>query len=181
MATPTALPSPGSWSIDPAHTVVGFAGRHLVASKVRGRFKVFSGDIKIADDVADSSVAVTIDAGSIDTGVDDRDAHLRSPDFLDIENHPTLEFTSTEVRPNGDGYEVDGDLTIRGTTRPVTLNVDYLGLVTDPWGNDKAIFSAATKIDREAWGLTWNAALEAGGWLVGKTVDIDLEIQAAAA
>ena len=175
------LPSAGTWSIDPAHTVVGFAGRHLVAAKVRGSFKVFSGDITIGDTPADSSVSVTIDAGSIDTGVDDRDAHLRSPDFLDIEEHPTLVFTSTAVRQEGNDFEVDGDLTIRGKTNPVTLAVSYLGLVTDPWGNEKSLFSAHTKIDREEWGLTWNAALEAGGWLVGKTVDIELEIQAAAA
>lgn len=181
LPTATTLPSSGTWALDPAHTVVGFAGRHLVAAKVRGTFKTFSGEITIGDSPADSSVAVTIDAGSIDTGVDDRDAHLRSPDFLDVEEHPTLEFVSTEVHHTGESFKVDGDLTIRGTTNPVTLDVAYLGLVNDPWGNEKAMFSAHTKIDREDWGLTWNAALEAGGFLVGKSVDIELEIQAAAA
>ena len=179
MSDTLTLPQVGTWNIDPAHTVVGFSARHLIAAKVRGSFKTFSGTIDIAERPEDSSVQVTIDAGSIDTGVEDRDGHLRSPDFLDIANHPTLEFRSTAVRSAGKGYEVDGELTIRNTTRPVTLDMQYLGIVTDPWGNNKAIFSASTKIDREDWGLTWNAALESGGWLVGKTVEIELEVQAA--
>ncbi len=181
MTSTLTLPEVGTWSIDPSHTVVGFNARHLVAAKVRGSFKTFSGTIAIGETPEDSSVTVTIDAGSIDTGVEDRDGHLRSPDFLDIANHPTLEFRSTAVRDAGKGYEVVGDLTIRGVSRPVTLDMSYLGLVTDPWGNDKALYSASTKIDREDWGLTWNAALEAGGWLVGKTVDIEIEVQAAKA
>lgn len=181
MSTTLTLPEAGTWSLDTAHTVVGFSARHLVAAKVRGSFKTFSGTIDIADPLEDSSVQVTIDAGSIDTGVEDRDGHLRSPDFLDVAGHPTLEFRSTAVRRVGKSYEIDGELTIRGTTRPVTLDMEYLGIVTDPWGNNKALFSASTKIDREDWGLTWNAALETGGWLVGKTVDIELEVQAASA
>lgn len=175
------MPDTGTWALDPAHTTVGFKARHLVAAKVRGSFKTFSGAIHIGDSPEDSSVEVSIDAGSIDTGVEDRDGHLRSPDFLHIEEYPTLEFESTAVRSAGSGYEVDGDLTIRGTTNPVTLGLEYHGLVTDPWGNSKALFTAHTKIDREAWGLVWNAPLEAGGWLVGKTVDIELEVQAAKA
>ena len=172
------LPRTGVWTIDPAHTVVGFAARHLVAAKVRGSFKTFSGKIDIAASAEDSSVEVSIDAASIDTGVADRDAHLRSPDFLDTENFPTLEFRSTAVRSTGSSYEVDGELTIRGVARPVTLQMAYLGVMSDPWGNEKAMFSASTEIEREEWGLTWNQALEAGGWLVGKTVSIELEIQA---
>ena len=152
-----------------------------MAAKVRGDFKVFSGSIDIADSPESSSVEVVIDASSIDTGTSDRDNHLRSPDFLDVENFPTLDFKSTEIRENGSGYEVDGELTIRGTSRPVTLDMEYLGLIADPWGNQKALFSAKTQIDRESFGLTWNAPLEAGGWLVGKTVNIELEVQAAAA
>ncbi len=180
-APTTTQPDTGTWNLDPAHTTVGFSARHLVAAKVRGSFKQFSGTIVIGETLGESSVEVTIDAASIDTGVDDRDNHLRSGDFLDVENHPTLEFVSTAVREKGDGYQVDGDLTIRGTTNSVTLDLAYHGLVTDPWGNDKALFSASTEIDREQWDLTWNQALEAGGWLVGKKVKIEIEAQAAKA
>lgn len=180
MSTVT-LPATGTWTIDPAHTTVGFSTRHLMAAKVRGSFKAFSGAIAIGDTPETSSVEVSIDAASIDSGVEDRDAHLRSSDFLDVENHPTLGFVSTAVRPVAGGYEVTGDLTVRGTTRPVTLDMQYLGVMQDPWGNDKAIFSAETKINREDFGLTWNAPLEAGGWLVGKDVAIEIEVQAAKA
>ena len=176
-----AHPEVGTWAIDPAHTVVGFSARHLMAAKVRGSFEVFSGTIEIGENPEASSVAVTIDAASITTGAADRDTHLRSPDFLDSGTFPNLEFRSTGVRREGDDYVVEGELTIRGVTEPVTLDLEYHGVATDPWGNDKALFSATTKIEREAWGLTWNAPLEAGGWLVGKTVDIELEIQAAKA
>lgn len=181
MSDTLTLPAAGTWTIDPTHTTIGFSARHLMAAKVRGSFKSFSGTIAIGDPVATSQVEVTIDAGSIDTGVEDRDGHLRSPDFLHIEEYPTLEFTSTAVRQAGSHYEVDGELRIRDVSNPVTLRLEYHGLVTDPWGNDKAIFSASTKINREDWGLTWNAPLEAGGWLVGKHVDIELEVQAAPA
>ena len=168
------LPATGTWTIDPTHTTVGFSARHLMAARVRGSFKTFSGKIDIGENPEVSTVEVSIDAASIDTGVDDRDNHLRSPDFLDVENFKSLEFASTKVRPVGGGYEVDGNLTIRGTSRPVTLQMQYLGVMTDPWGNEKALFSASTEIDREDFGLTWNAPLEAGGWLVGKTVAIEI-------
>lgn len=177
MSTVT-LPETGTWTIDPAHTAVGFSARHLVAARVRGSFKSFSGVIEMGDQPEDSSVSVSIDAASIDTGVEDRDAHLRSEDFLDVDNYPTLDFVSNAVRPVAGGYEVDGNLTIRGTTRPVTLDMVYSGVMQDPWGNEKAIFSATTKINREVFGLTWNAPLEAGGWLVGKDVEIEIEVQA---
>ena len=180
MTTP-ALPTPGAWVIDPAHTVVGFTVRHLMAAKVRGSFKAFEGTIDIAEPLEDSSVTVSIDAASIDTGAADRDGHLRSPDFLDVETHGSLTFESTAVRASGSGYEVDGNLAIRGQEHPVTLTVEYLGVMVDPWGNNKAIFTAETTIDREIWGLTWNAPLETGGVLVGKKVKIELEIQAAPA
>jgi polyisoprenoid-binding protein YceI len=175
------LPATGTWTIDPTHTTVGFSARHLMAAKVRGSFKAFSGSISIADSPESSSVAVSIDAASIDTGVEDRDNHLRSADFLDVESFPTLEFMSTAVRPVAEGYEVAGDLTIRGASRPVILSMEYAGVMADPWGNEKAIFSAATTINREDFGLTWNAPLEAGGWLVGKEVRIEIEVQAAKA
>lgn len=180
MSTMT-LPATGTWNIDTSHASVGFSVKHLMAARVRGSFKSFSGAINIADPVEASSVRVSIDAASIDTGAEDRDNHLRSPDFLDVEDYPTLEFVSTAVRPTGGRYEVDGELTIRGETRPATLDVEYAGVMQDPWGNDKAIFSASTRINREDWGLNWNAPLEAGGWLVGKEVTIEIELQAAAA
>jgi polyisoprenoid-binding protein YceI len=172
------LPETGTWAIDPAHTVVSFSARHLVVAKVRGSFQTVSGTITIGSTPETSSVEATVDAASIDTGVDDRDNHLRSPDFLDVANHQTLTFRSTAVRAAGDGYEVDGELTIRGTARPITLTMSYLGLATDPWGNEKALFTAETTINREDWGLTWNQALETGGWLVDKSVGLELEVQA---
>lgn len=181
MSAAATHPEVGTWAIDGAHTVVGFTARHLMAAKVRGSFNTVNGTIDIAENPEGSTVEVSIDAGSINTGAEDRDAHLRSPDFLDVENHPTLTFRSTAVRRDGDDYLVDGELTIRDITKPVTLDLEYHGVATDPWGNAKALFSATAKIEREDWGLTWNAPLEAGGWLVGKTVSIELEIQAAKA
>lgn len=178
MTTTATFPETGTWQIDPAHTSIGFTVRHLAVSKVRGRFDAFEGAIDVGDSPGDSSVRVTIDATSLDTGVADRDRHLKSGDFLDVENHPDIVFTSTAVRESGDRYEVDGDLTIRGETRPVTLDMAYGGVVTDPWGNDKAIFSAELEIDRTDWGLTWNQTLETGGLLVGKQVTIQIEAQA---
>jgi polyisoprenoid-binding protein YceI len=176
----TDLPDAGTWSIDPAHSSVGFVVRHLVAAKARGRFGEFSGDITIAERPEDSSVVVDIAAASVDTGQPDRDAHLRSPDFFDVEQHPTITFRSTAVRPVGDErYAVDGELTIHGVTRPVTLDLVYGGAVRDPFGNDKVIFSAEAEVNREDFGLTWNQALETGGLLVGKHARIELEIEAA--
>jgi polyisoprenoid-binding protein YceI len=175
------LPATGTWNLDIAHTTIDFKVKHLMTARVRGGFKTFSGTIDVAEPIEDSSVRVTIDAASIDTGAPDRDNHLRSADFLDAENYPTLEFTSSGVRETGSGYAVDGELTIRGETRPVTLDMEYSGVVQDPWGNEKAIFSASTKINREDWGLSWNAPLEAGGWLVGKEVTIEIEAEGAKA
>ncbi len=173
------LPPAGAYQIDPAHTDVEFVARHLGISKVRGRFAAFSGTVEIAEDPLVSSVEVTIEAASIDTRSEDRDAHLRSGDFLDVEAHPHLTFRSTGVRhTRGDRFEVDGELTVRGVTRPVTLDVQYLGTARDPWGGDRIAFTASTELDREAFGLTWNQALETGGVLVGKKVRIELDVQA---
>jgi polyisoprenoid-binding protein YceI len=174
-------PEVGSWTFDPAHTSIGFTVKHLMAAKVRGGFKSFSGSISQGEDAASTSVTVTIEAASIDTGVEDRDNHLRSADFLDVENHPQITFETTSITQSGNGFEVTGDLTIRDTTKPVTLDMNYGGIVSDPWGNAKAIFSGETKINREEFGLTWNQALEAGGWLVGKDISIEVEVQAAKA
>jgi polyisoprenoid-binding protein YceI len=172
------LPETGTWNLDPTHTVVGFMARHLMVTKVRGTFKTFSGTITVGDTPETSSVHVSIDAASIDSGTADRDNHLRSPDFLDVESFPTLTFKSTAVRANGDGYLVDGDLTIRDTTKPVTLEMTFDGTATDPWGNTKAAFTATTSINREDWGLTWNVPLEKGGVLVSKDIKIEIEAQA---
>lgn len=176
------LPATGTWAIDTDHSDIGFSVKHLMTARVRGAFHSFSGTIQMGDRPEESSVEVTIDPASISTGAEDRDNHLRSPDFFDVETFPTIGFRSTDVRSvGGNRYEVDGELTIKDVTKPVTLDLTYGGLVTDPWGNEKAVFSASTTIDREAWGLNWNQALEAGGWLVGKKVDIELEVQAATA
>ena len=173
------LPAPGVWEIDPSHSSVGAVARHLMVSKVRGRFTSFTGTVTIGETPETSGVQATIEAASIDTAEPKRDAHLRSADFLDAETYPTLEFRSTAVEQTGaTALRVAGDLTIRGVTRPVILDVAYGGLISDPFGNAKAIFSAHTEIDREEWGMTWNAALETGGVLVGKRLQIELEIQA---
>lgn len=177
--TGTTLPAPGVWEIDPAHTTVGFVARHLMVAKVRGRFTGVTGAITVAERPEDSSVEVTIDAATIDTREEARDNHLRSPDFLDVENHPTITFRSTRVRHvEGHRWAVDGELTIKGVTRPVTLDVTYEGVVRDPWGGERVGFSATTEIDRDDWGVSWNVALEAGGFLVGKKVMIEIEVEA---
>ena|SRR5919202_2671931 len=172
------VPEAGTYEIDPSHSVVEFQVRHLGLAKVRGRFNEFSGTIEIADDPVESRVDVVIDAASIDTRDEKRDAHLRTNDFLDVENHPTLEFHSGEVSVDGDRATVRGDLTVRGTTRPVTLELEFEGATVDPWGNKRMGCSATTEVNREDFGLTWNQALETGGWLVGKSVRIDLSVEA---
>lgn len=173
------LPEAGHYDIDPTHSAVDFVVRHLVAAKVRGGFKAFTGSIVIGDTADQSSVNVEIDVSSIDTGVDDRDAHLRSADFFDVENHPTATFTSTSVSPKSDSdYVVTGDLTIAGVTRSVDLDLEYAGAVTDPWGNTRIVFSATTEINREEFGLTWNQALETGGVMVSKNAKIEIDVEA---
>ena len=136
-------PEAGTWTIDPAHTRVGFVARHLVASKVRGSFESFAGTVEVADDLTESSIDVSIDTASVTTGSEDRDNHLRSGDFFDVENHPTMRFRSTGIRRLADdSYEIVGDLTIRDVTKPVTLDTTYLGIINDPWGNAKAMARA---------------------------------------
>jgi polyisoprenoid-binding protein YceI len=171
------LPAPGRWAFDPSHSSVGASVRHLGLSRVRGRFGSFTGAVDVAERPEDSSVQVSIDAGSVDTREPARDEHLRSPDFLDVAAHPAIDFRSTEVRGSGTRWQVTGDLTLRGTTRPVTLDVTFEGVETDPWGGSRAAFSARTELDREEFGLTWNQVLESGGLLVGKKVRIELEIE----
>jgi len=174
------VPAAGSWSVDQAHSTVEFVARHLMVTKVRGRFSDYDAAITIAERPEDSSVNVTINAASITTGDAARDGHLVSGDFLDVEQHPAITFASTGVRPTGPStWSVDGNLTVHGVSNPTTLNVEFGGVATDPWGNTKAFFSASTEFDRESFGLTWNQPLAGGGVLVGKKVRVELEIQAA--
>lgn len=169
-----------TWNIDPAHSGIHFSARHLVVSKVRGRFGRWSAQLELqGDDFAAAKVSVSIDADSIDTGVADRDAHLRSADFLNVAEHPKLEYRSRRVERLGpNALRVVGDLTIAGVTREVALDVADAGRANDPWGNQKALFSASASIDRREFGLRWNQVLEAGGVLVGDRIDLEIEIQA---
>ena len=173
------FPAAGTWALDPTHTAIEFEAKHLMIAKVKGRFAEFEGALTIADDPKQSSVSVTIKSASIDTRTEQRDDHLRSPDFLEVDKYPELTFVSTGVEHHdGDDWLIHGDLTIHGVTRPVTLKTEFEGQTGDPWGGQRAAFSAETKIDREDWGLTWNQALEAGGWLVGKEIKLKLEVEA---
>ncbi|MCC6317321.1 MAG: YceI family protein [Gemmatimonadaceae bacterium] len=166
-----------TWTIDPTHTNVGFAVKHLMISTVRGRFASFTGTISLDEqNPANSRVTASIDAGSIDTRAEQRDAHLRSADFFDADNHPTLDFVSTRVEGNVNGdFRIVGNLTIRGVTREIVLDAKFDGAIKDPWGNDRKAFSATGKINREAYGLVWNQILETGGLTVGNDVKIEIE------
>ena len=172
------LPVAGRWQVDTSHSSVEFVARHLMIARVRGRFTDFAGTIDVGDTPEDSSVEVTIQAASISTGDEKRDEHLRSADFLDSERFPVLEFRSAAVAARGSRWTVSGDLTIRGVTRPVVLDVEFDGAAIDPWGNAKVAFSASTEINREDFGLLWNAPLETGGVVVGPKVRIELGIEA---
>lgn len=170
-----------TWQIDPAHTQASFEVKHMMFAKVRGSFGTVSGHIQTgeSDDLGSWSATATIEAGSITTGQEQRDEHLRSPDFFDVEKYPELTFASTSVRKGDDGaLVVVGDLTIHGVSREVELQVEETGRGIDPWGNERVAFSASTQIDRRDFGLTWNQALEKGGVLVGHDVKITLEVQA---
>jgi polyisoprenoid-binding protein YceI len=171
------LPAAGTWTVDPGHAEVGFVGRHFGLTKVRGRFTGIEGSVVIAEDPAASHVEVVIDMASVSSGDQSRDDHLRSADFFDVELHPTATYRSTSVAVAGDSGTVEGELTIKGVTRPVRLEVDYVGSATDPWGNDRAVFSATGRINREDWGLGWNMLLDAGGLLVSKEIVLELEVE----
>jgi polyisoprenoid-binding protein YceI len=179
VTTSTATATKTTYSIDKAHSEVTFQVRHLL-TKVRGRFSDFDGTIDYDEQKPEeSSVEVTIRAASIDTNERDRDAHLRSADFFDVEKYPALTFKSTAITRNrADGFKVAGDLTIHGVTRPVTFDVEFLGKAKDPWGNERVAFEAEATINRKDYGLNWNAALETGGFLVGDEVKVSLSAQA---
>ena len=168
------------WHIDSSHSGIQFTVRHLVIAKVRGQFSRWTGSLETPrSDFSRASLDVVIDASSIDTGVADRDAHLRSADFFDVERYPEITFKSTSVtQAAADRLSVSGVLTIKGITRDVVLDVEILGQVKDPWGNERAAFSATTSIDRREFGLTWNQVLETGGVMVGDRIDIAIDIEA---
>lgn len=167
------------WTIDTAHSVVEFAVKHMMFATSKGRFADVSGTIEIDNEQIENSVVnVEIGAASIDTHDEKRDAHLRSADFFDVENHPNITFRSTSVARDGDDLEITGDLTIRGVTRPVVLKAEFNGQGTNPWGQQVIGYSATTKVNRTDFGLNWNTALETGGFLVGEEVKISIEIEA---
>ncbi|MCM3570959.1 YceI family protein [Neobacillus mesonae] len=169
------------WVVDPAHSSIDFAIRHMMVSKVKGTFEKFEASIDAdVEDLTTASIEFTVDVNSISTRNEERDNHLRSADFFDVENHPNMTFKSTQITKKSPGeYDVTGDLTIRGTTKQETFLVSYEGSGKDPWGNEKAGFEAHGSISRSEYGLKWNAALETGGVLVADQVQISLEIQAA--
>lgn len=173
------IPTPGTFALDPVHSQVGFVSRHMMVSKVRGRFADFDGAIVIADDPLESSVDVHIDVSSVDTGNEQRDEHLRSSDFFELDKNPKIEFKSSGLRHvGGEDFVLSGELIVRGVSRPVELTFEYAGVANDPWGNQRIGFSARTEVDREDFGLTWNQALETGGFLVGKAATIEIEGEA---
>ncbi|HEY3811154.1 MAG TPA: YceI family protein [Acidimicrobiales bacterium] len=168
----------GTWVIDPVHSEVGFSVRHLMVSKVKGRFKTFEGSIIIAENPLDSKVEAVIDATTVDTQDENRDNHLRSQDFFEVEKHPQIIFKSTSVRPQGSDYLVTGDLTIHGVTRSVDLELEFNGVSPDPWGGTRAGFSATTEISRGDFGIEFNMPLDGGGVVVGDKIKINLEVEA---
>jgi polyisoprenoid-binding protein YceI len=178
--TLTAPTVTGDYDVDPGHSRVGFAAKHAMVSTVRGSFKDFTAEAHLDEaNVANSSVRVEIETASIDTGNAQRDEHLRNGDFLEVEAHPTISFVSTNVEQTGDDtYAVTGDLTIKGTTKPVTVNFEKTGAAQDPWGGFRVGFEGKTVINRKDWGVNWNVALEAGGILVSDKVTLEFDIEA---
>jgi polyisoprenoid-binding protein YceI len=175
------LPAAGTYTLDVSHSSIGFVVKHLMVSKTRGSFRDFSGTVVIGEDPTQSSVEVTVNVESIETRDEKRDGHLRSADFFDVEQYPTMTFRSTKVLPKGSEWLVDGDLTVHGVTGPLQLTVAFEGAAATPWGGQAIGFSAKGEVNREDFGLTWNQALETGGVLVGKKATIEIEAEAAPA
>ena len=166
-----------NWKIDPTHSEVGFKVKHMMFTNVKGLFNDYDATIEFADDLNDAKVEFEAKINSIFTNNEDRDTHLKSADFFDAEQFPSLKFKATSIEGSGSDYKITGDLTIKGITKPVTLNAEYSGLMTDPWGNTKVGLNLEGKINRKDYGLTYNAALETGGVLVGEDVKLNAEIQ----
>lgn len=177
-ATGAAALVPGTWVIDPSHSEVSFTVRHLMVSKVRGTFARFGGTITTAQDPAGHAVEATIEVASVDTRDERRDNHLRSADFFDVETHPEMTYRSTRVRPDGDTYVVDGELSLHGFTRPVSLRLELNGVHPDPWGGTRAGFSATAELNRRDFGIDINMPIDGGGVVVGDKVTIHIEVEA---
>jgi polyisoprenoid-binding protein YceI len=171
------LPAAGRWEIDPGHTEVAFVGRHFMLTKIRGRFTGVTGAVDVDENPAASTVSVTIDMSSVNSGDSTRDDHLRSNDLFDVENHPTATFRSTRIDWDGTNGRIHGELTIKGVTRPVILDTQYRGFARDPWGGERVVFTARTRVNREDWNVSWNMVLETGGLLVSKEIDIEVETE----
>ena len=167
----------GTWKLDPTHSTVAFSVKHLMISKVRGTFESFDATIVTAEDPAESTIEAVIDVASINTNQADRDGHLRAGDFFKVEEFPTMTFRSKGAKIDGDDFAIDGELTLRGVTKPVTLKGEFGGIITDGYGQTKAAANATTKINRQDFGVSWNAALEAGGMTLGDEVTITLDLQ----
>jgi polyisoprenoid-binding protein YceI len=171
-----------TWTLDPVHSAVTFSVKHMMVTTVRGGMQIRDFDLDFdPDDLAASSVRVSMDVASINTGQEMRDNHLRSADFFDAGRFPTIEFVSTRIEPDGGDYRIHGDLSIRGVTRPIVLDAEYAGTVPNMKGGRSAGFSARTRIDREDFGLTWNVALESGGVMVSKDVKIEIDLEVVSA
>ncbi|MFN8107502.1 MAG: YceI family protein [Nocardioidaceae bacterium] len=168
----------GTYALDPSHSSVGFVARHAMVTKVRGNFNDVSSTFTIAPEISDSSAEVTINAASVDTRSKDRDAHLVGPDFFDVENFPTITFKTTSVKESSDGVELTGDLKIKDVSKSITIPFEFTGAATDPFGNKRVGFEGQVKVNRKDFGLTWNAALEAGGVLVSENVTLVFDISA---
>jgi polyisoprenoid-binding protein YceI len=168
----------GTWTIDPVHSEVGFAVRHMMVSKVRGKFKTFSGELVTGENPLESSVTAEIDLASIDTGAEQRDNHIRSADFFEVETYPTMTYRSTGVRAHGDGFVLDGDLTLKGVTKQVPLTLELNGFGPDPFGGTRSGFTATAEINRRDFGVNFSAPMETGGAVVADKVTIHLEIEA---
>ncbi len=167
-----------TWQIDPNHSTIGFSGKHMLVATVRGQFRSWQADTEVDEtNLANSKATLRIDARSVDTGVEQRDNHLRSADFFDVENHPEIVFTLKKVTPNGSDYRFEGDLTIRGVTREVELAGEIDGPLEDPWGAQRIGLSAEGKLNRKDWGLTFNAPLAAGGVLVGDQINLSIDAE----
>jgi polyisoprenoid-binding protein YceI len=168
----------GTWQVDPVHSEVSFVARHMMVSKVRGRFDSFSATVVTGDDPLKSTVTASVDLNSVNTGTPDRDNHIRSADFFHIEQHPTMTFQSTGIRKHGDDFLLDGDLSLRGTTKPVTFKLEINGFGPDAYGGTRAGFSASTEINRTDWGVSYNGPIPGGGVVISDKITINLEIEA---
>ena len=170
--------TPGTWNIDRTHSTVGFMARHLMITKVRGRFTDLAGAITVASDPLQSKIEATVQVNSVSTGDEKRDGHLKSGDFFELEKYPTMTFVSTDIVAKGGDYALTGDLTVKGITKPVTFDLEFDGVAADPWGGTRASFSATTDVLRSDWGVEFNMVLEAGGVMISDKIQLTLDIQA---